>query len=154
MTPNRAAGGLTGRLLLLLAGLAPAVAAQSAGPTPPNVNPGRHPLRNPPRLQAVLPLAGLGKDRTPRVRFEWDAMPRASGYLLIGSVTDRITWTVRSTELRVTSANALEWTATRVQYATTLEPGMYSWKVVALYPDNDQHDFSNPAAAWFEVPDR
>ncbi len=109
-------------------------------------------LRNPSRLTAVLELARIGDSHASKIRFEWPAVPRAVAYLLVGSVADRMTWTVRSTEHRITRETALEWTAARVQYETTLPSGLYSWKLVALYAASDQYDLSTPAVASFEIP--
>jgi hypothetical protein len=137
---------------LALLTVAVGLAAQSPAP-PPTERPGVTTVasRNPPRLDALLELGGIGSERTPRVRFEWRSMPGATAYLLIGALTDRQTWLVRTTEHRVTSANAAEWTATRIRYETPLNPGLYSWKLVALYPPGSEGDFASPTVASFEV---
>lgn len=137
-------------LLVALAG-SPLEAQAGAERETPRLEraPGR--LRNPARVTAVLELARVGDRQPPKVRFEWPTVPRATAYLLIGSLTDRLTWAVRSTELRITRENALEWTADRIQYEATLAPGLYSWKLVAVYPANEGYDLSTPALVSFEV---
>ncbi len=107
-------------------------------------------IRNPERVRAsqVLGLAEVG---SPRVRFEWASVGGADAYLLLGAITDRRTWRVTTTEHRVSAANAAEWSADRVVFETPLNPGMYSWKLVALFQPNDVGDFAAPAVVTFEV---
>ena len=106
--------------------------------------------RNPERVRASQVL-GLGQAGSPRVRFEWASVGGAHAYLLLGAITDPRTWRVTTTEHRVSAANAAEWSADRVVFETPLNPGMYSWKLVALFQPNDVGDFAAPAVVTFEV---
>lgn len=106
--------------------------------------------RNPERVRASQVL-GLGPAGSPRVRFEWASVGGAHVYLLLGAITDPRTWRVTTTEHRVSAANAAEWSADRVVFETPLNPGMYSWKLVALFQPNDVGDFAAPAVVTFEV---
>ena len=106
--------------------------------------------RNPDRVRASQVL-GLGLAGSPRVRFEWASVWGAQSYLLLGAITDPRTWRVTTTEHRVSAANAAEWSADRVVFETPLNPGMYSWKLVALFQPNDVGDFAAPAVVTFEV---
>ena len=119
-------------------------------------DPSRRPVRcasearNPAQVRASQVL-GLGTAGSPRVRFEWTSVVGAHAYLLLGAITDARTWRVTSTEHRVSAANAAEWSAERVVFETPLNPGMYSWKLVALFEPNDVGDFAVPAVVTFEV---
>lgn len=105
--------------------------------------------RNPARVRASQVLGfGFG---SPRIRFEWASVAGAHAYLLSGAITDPRTWRVTTTEHRVSAANAEEWSAERVVFETPLNPGMYSWKLVALFQPNDVGDFAAPAVVTFEV---
>lgn len=106
--------------------------------------------RNPARVRASQVL-GLGQTSSPRVRFEWVSVGGAHAYLLLGAMTDPRTWRVTTTEHRVSAVNAEEWSADRVVFETPLNPGMYSWKLVALFAPNDVGDFAAPAVVTFEV---
>lgn len=106
--------------------------------------------RNPGHLRASQVL-GQTVATSPRVRFEWGSVGGARAYLLVGSITDPRTWRVAATEHRVSVANAAEWTAERVVFETPLNPGLYAWRVVALFPPNDTADFATPAMISFAV---
>ncbi|MEO8451420.1 MAG: hypothetical protein ABI647_16625 [Gemmatimonadota bacterium] len=106
---------------------------------------------NPPRVQASQVLGLVGAAGSPRVRFEWESVGGAHAYLLLGAITDKRTWRVTNTEHRVSAVNAAEWSPDRVVYETPLNPGLYSWRVVALFAPNDIGDFAMPAVVTFEV---
>ena len=126
--------------------------ADSKSVAEPSRRPVRCPseARNPERIRASQVL-GLGLAGSPRVRFEWASVGGAHAYLLLGAITDPRTWRVTATEHRVSAANAAEWSADRVVFETPLNPGMYSWKLVALFQPNDVGDFAVPAVVTFEV---
>ena len=138
-------------VLVLGAGLGSTrVAGQGCGVAPKHSAPCPPEPRNPARVRASQVL-GLGSAGSPRVRFEWTSVGGAQAYLLLGAITDPRTWRVTSTEHRVSAANAAEWSADRVVFETPLNPGMYSWKLVALFEPNDVGDFAAPAVVTFEV---
>ena len=107
--------------------------------------------RNPERLTAVLELERLGPKHPPRVRFEWRPVADAPVYLLKGTITDPKTWQVKVTQFLVTAANATEWTAARVSYVAPVNPGLHSWKLIALRSADDAGDGKSAAVATFEV---
>ncbi len=146
-----------GVLALGLGGRPISAPAQGCPPDAKAVaDPSRRPVRcasearNPERVRASQVL-GLGQVGSPRVRFEWASVGGARAYLLLGAITDARTWRVTTTEHRVSSANAAEWSTDRVVFETPLNPGMYSWKLVALFSPHDFGDFAAPAVVTFEV---
>ena len=107
--------------------------------------------RNPERLTAVLELERLGPKQPPKVRFEWRPVADAPVYLLKGTITDPKTWQVKAAQFLVTAANANEWTASRVSYVAPVNPGLHSWKLIALRSAEDAGDDKSAAVATFEV---
>jgi hypothetical protein len=107
--------------------------------------------RNPEHLTAVLQLERLGSKEPPRVRFEWRPVADAPAYLLKGTITDPKTWQVAAAQFRVTPSNATEWTPTRVSYVAPVNPGLHSWKLIALRGADNAGDDKNAAVATFEV---
>jgi hypothetical protein len=108
---------------------------------------------NPRQLRVALWLGDArdGVSRSSHVRFEWDAVPGARGYLLRGRWTGSDSWAMRSTEHRVSATTATCWSANRVEFETTLPPGSHSWRVVALFGPDESGDFENPTRLSFDV---
>jgi hypothetical protein len=89
--------------------------------------------RNPHSLNAVQLLARAGPGRDERVRFQWDQVDGAKGYLLIGRWTQPPSWTIQSRAYRVGATNATSSTSDHVTFEVLLPPGSHSWKVTALF---------------------
>lgn len=107
--------------------------------------------RNPSFLHAVELLRRADPGVAPRVRFEWEHVPRAQSYVLSGRWTDTRTWAVRATEYRVTARNATTWNDQRVTFDVSLPAGSHSWKVVAVFGKDESGDFANPAQVTFSL---
>ena len=89
--------------------------------------------RNPNSLSAVQLLARGGPVPEARVRFQWDQVDGARGYLLTGRWTQPPSWTIQSRAYRVGPTNATSWTSDHLTFDLLLPPGSHSWKVTALF---------------------
>jgi hypothetical protein len=144
------------RILLAAAAAALVVAsaleAQQAHVQPP-VSPAARAatIRNPRALSATELLGRNDTGASPRIRFEWDQVGKASAYLLAGRWTDGQSWAVRSQEYRVTARNASSWEARRVTFDVSLPRGDHSWQVTALFEPDDAGDFEHPARVSFDL---
>ena len=107
--------------------------------------------RNPRRLDAVQLLEQRQSNNAARVRFEWDHVPGATQYVLIGKWTTPQSWTVRSAEYRVTRKDAKRWDDEAVLYDVVLPSGNHSWQVVALFRSAASGDFGHPTLKSFEI---
>jgi hypothetical protein len=90
-----------------------------------------HPLR----AAQLLEYRPVGADA--RVRFEWDQVPGAREYRLVGRWTGAVSWTVRTREYRVTSRTATRWTSQGVSLEVQLPQGNHSWRLIAVFGPND-----------------
>ena len=108
-------------------------------------------MRNPPRLSAVQLLDQQALGVAPRVRFQWDQVPGAVTYVLVGQWTTPTSWTVRSREYRVTPRSATRWKREQVWFEVSLPVGAHSWRVIAIFGPNDAGDFEHPAQLSFEL---
>ena len=108
-------------------------------------------IRNPRQLRAMQLLTQRQSGVLPRVRFEWDAVAGAHGYLLSGRWANPLSWTLASGEYRVTRQVATRWDAQRVQFDVSLPEGHHSWRVVALFGTDDVGDFARPTTYSFEL---
>ena len=108
-------------------------------------------VRNPPRLGAVQLLDQQALGVAPRVRFQWDQVPGAVAYVLVGQWTTPTSWTVRSREYRVTPRSATRWKREQVSFEVSLPLGAHSWRVIAIFGPNDAGDFEHPAQLSFEL---
>ena len=108
-------------------------------------------MRNPARLSAVQLLDQQALGVAPRVRFQWDQVPGAVAYVLVGQWTTPTTWTVQSREYRVTSRSATRWKGEQVWFDVSLPVGAHSWRVIAIFGPNDAGDFEHPAQLSFEL---
>jgi hypothetical protein len=108
-------------------------------------------IRNPQRLRAVQLLDQQALGVAPRVRFQWDQVPGAVAYVLMGQWTTPTSWIVRSHEYRVTRRTATRWKDERVCFEASLPVGAHSWRVVAIFGPNDAGDFEHPAQLSFEL---
>jgi hypothetical protein len=107
--------------------------------------------RNPQRLRAVQLLDQRALGVAPRVRFQWDHVPGAVAYVLMGQWTTPTSWTVRSREYQVTRLSATRWTGGNVSFEVSLPVGTHSWRVVAIVGPNDDGDFAHPAQLSFAL---
>lgn len=144
------------RMLLAAAAAAlsvtPALEAQRAHvqpPVPPTVRAAT--IRNPRALRATELLGRNDTGTSPRIRFEWEQVGKASAYLLAGRWTDGQSWAVRSKEYRVTARNATSWEVNSVTFDVSLPPGDHSWQVTALFEPDDTGDFEHPARISFDL---
>jgi len=87
----------------------------------------------------------------PRVRFEWEPVSGARGYMLTGRWTSPPSWAIQSEEHRVTPQNATVWESRRVAFEVSLPEGMHSWSIVALFGPHEHGDFDHPTAVSFDV---
>lgn len=110
-------------------------------------------VRNPHELRAVELLARRRPGVPPRVRFEWDQVPGAHEYLLRGRWTTPTSWTLQTTDYRVTRKTATSWGAAgrQVEFDVTLPEGHHSWAVVALFGTDGVGDFASPTGVSFEL---
>ena len=108
-------------------------------------------MRNPPRLSAVQLLDQQALGVAPRVRFQWDQVPGAVAYVLVGQWTTPTSWAVRSREYRVTPRSATTWKREQVWFEVSLPVGAHSWRVIAIFGPNDAGDFEHPAQLSFEL---
>ena len=110
-------------------------------------------VRNPRQLKAVELLAERRDGVPPRVRFEWDQVAGANEYLLRGRWTTAASWTVRTTDYRVTPRTATAWggAGEHVKFDVTLPEGHHSWTVVALFGVGRVGDFASPTSVAFEL---
>jgi hypothetical protein len=138
-------------LALLLAAGARTAATQSGPAHPADAPQG---LRNPRELRAAELLTRREPGVAARVRFAWDAVPGARGYVLAGRWTDADTWVLRSLEFRVAPDNAAEWTGRQVAFDLTLPAGSHSWTVVAVHGPAGAGDFARPARVAFDLEER
>ena len=132
--------------------LAPALEAQQAHVLP-QVPPAARvaTIRNPRALGATELLGRNDTGTSPRIRFEWDQVGKASAYLLAGRWTDGQSWAVRSQEYRVTARNATKWEVHRVTFDVSLPRGDHSWQVTALFEPDDTGDFEHPTRVSFDL---
>ena len=107
--------------------------------------------RNPRHLSAVQLLEPTRPGHVPHVRFEWDQVPNASGYLLFGSWANADSWTIQSREFRVTPHSATEWDSSSVAFDAALPEGSHSWNVVALFGTDSAVDRRSPTLLSFEL---
>ena len=131
---------------------APALEAQQAQ-VMPSVTPAARAatIRNPRALGATELLGRKDSGTSPRIRFEWDQVGKASAYLLAGRWTDGQSWAVRSQEYRVTARSATSWEVHRVTFDVSLPRGDHSWQVTALFEPDDTGDFEHPARVSFDL---
>jgi hypothetical protein len=110
-------------------------------------------VRNPHELKAVELLAQRRPGVPPRVRFDWDQVAGANEYLLRGHWTTPTSWSVHTTDYRVTPKTATTWggAGQHVQFDVTLPEGHHSWTVVALFGSGGVGDFGRPTAVTFEL---
>jgi hypothetical protein len=107
--------------------------------------------RNPRHLDAVQLLEQRTSSNAVRVRFEWDHVPGATQYVLTGKWTTPPSWTVRTTEFRVTPKDAKRWDDETVLYDVVLPAGNHSWQVVAVFRSITSGDFGHPTLKSFEI---
>jgi hypothetical protein len=140
------------RFALLIALLSAASSgAQSRSAVDERLAAGVASMRNPQRLRAVQLLDQQALGVAPRVRFQWDQVPGAVAYVLMGQWTTPTSWTVRSHEYRVTQRSATRWKSDQVCFEASLPVGAHSWRVVAIFGPNDAGDFEHPAQLSFEL---
>jgi hypothetical protein len=108
-------------------------------------------IRNPQRLHAVELLDEQALGVAPRVRFQWERVPGAVAYVLVGRWTTPTSWAVRSREYRVTPRSATKWKGGEVWFEVSLPVGDHSWRVVAIHGPNDEGDFGNPTQVSFKL---
>ncbi|HVE35311.1 MAG TPA: hypothetical protein VNC18_17230 [Gemmatimonadaceae bacterium] len=106
---------------------------------------------NPRQLRALQVLDRRRPGVTPRIRFEWDAVPGARRYSLTGRWTSPPSWAIQSEQHRVTQQNATAWETHRVAFELPLPEGTHSWSVVALFGADEHGDFAHPTSASFDV---
>jgi len=106
---------------------------------------------NPRQLRAMQLLDRRKAGVAPRIRFEWDPVVGARGYVLAGRWTSPPSWTIQSEEHRVTPQNAAVWESRRVAFEVSLPEGTHSWSVVALFGPHEHGDFDHPTAVSFDV---
>ena len=107
--------------------------------------------RNPQRLDAVQLLEQRTSSNALRVRFEWDNVPGATQYVLMGKWTTPPSWTVRASEFRVTPQLAKQWDDEKVLFEVLLPAGNHSWQVVAVFRSITSSDFGHPTLKSFEI---
>ena len=107
--------------------------------------------RNPHSLNAVQLLARGGPAREERVRFQWDQVDGARGYLLLGRWTQPPSWTIQSRAYRVGPTNATSWTSDHLTFEVLLPPGNHSWKVTALFGDRLVGDTATATTFAFDI---
>lgn len=129
------------RLLLLIALAVAPLSGAEQGPT----------IRNPTFLRASELLKQASPGVAPRVRFEWEQVPRAREYVLTGQWTDVTSWTVHTGEYRVNARNASTWANDVVSFEVSLPEGTHSWKLVAVFGPHDTGDFESPAHVSFTL---
>ena len=106
---------------------------------------------NPRQLRALQVLDRRRPGVTPRIRFEWDAVPGVRRYSLTGRWTSPPSWAIQSEQYRVTQENATTWETRRVAFELPLPEGTHSWSVVALFGADEHGDFAHPTSASFDV---
>ena len=107
--------------------------------------------RNPRRLDVVQLLDQPSPNGSERVRFQWDQVPGATEYVLSGKWTSHPSWTIHSSEHRVTQKTASEWNAEKVLFELTLPAGNHSWELVAVFRSSTSGDFEHPTSKSFEI---
>ena len=108
-------------------------------------------MRNPQRLRAVQLLDQQAVGVAPRVCFQWDQVPGAVEYVLVGRWTTSTSWAMRSREYRVNPRSATRWASGHVSFELSLPVGSHSWRVIAVFGPNDAGDFEHPAQLSFEL---
>lgn len=108
-------------------------------------------VRNPAHFEAVQLLDQHPLANAFRVRFEWDQVSGATQYVLSGRWTTPPSWTMHSTEFRVTRGAAKEWGDERVSFDVTLPRGNHTWELVAVFRSIDSGDFEHPTLKSFEI---
>ena len=107
--------------------------------------------RNPHSLNAVQLLARGGPAREERVRFQWDQVDGARGYLLLGRWTQPTSWTIQSRAYRVGPTNATSWASDHLTFEVLLPPGSHSWRVTALFGDRLVGDTATATTFAFDI---
>ena len=104
-----------------------------------------HPLR----AVQLLEYRPVGAD--PRVRFEWNQVPGAREYRLLGHWSGAVSWTMHTREYQVTSLTATTWTPERVTLEVPLPLGNHSWRLVAVFGTNDLRALGDSTPLSFAV---